>query len=544
MAWIETKTNSNSELESLISRGFSQFLPARVKAIDQSEDLTNGNIVVDILTPLATLPNQSQITATPLYPNIKSYPLINEVVFLITAPSGDYSSNSGNIKYYYLSTLNIWNNVHVNPTPNPYQNLKPNSQNKSITEIEAGSTNKSGEQDTNEFKPGTYFQEKSNIYPLYPFEGDIIYEGRWGQSIRFGSTNIKTLGGNKTINKSNSFGAREKFGTGVINPTSLSSQLSILSSKVKQFSSQYDNVTVTTFVESSESQVTNPNSLPPGALAQQRLNNTLSILSSYPLINVNIISKSLIGSTPYIKGKDNPNDIKYLKEQYVTINVSVKGTETISDPEEEFPLNVWSTTGSIGDPILIFRNGQNPELIGPAQNTTIEEINQDLSSLYFTSTQQIPIEVSSQNDYLSYGKNKPIEPNQYSGAQIILNSGRLLFNSTQDNIMLSSQKSINLNSIEGIYTDTIGDTVFQSNKVYLGGTKNSQPVVLGDELISLLTDILSDLSTLSKSIQNQVGVPAGTPLAPTNLVAQTIVAKIPGYKQRLKNSLSQTTKTV
>jgi len=544
MAWIETKTNSNSELEGLISRGFSQFLPARVKTIDQSEDLTNGNIVVDILTPLATLPNQSQITATPLYPNIKSYPLINEVVFLITAPSGDYSSNSGNIKYYYLSTLNLWNNVHVNPTPNPYQNLKPNSQNKSITEIEAGSTNKSGEQDTNEFKPGTYFQEKSNIYPLYPFEGDIIYEGRWGQSIRFGSTNIKTLGGNKTINKSNSFGAREKFGTGIINPTSLSSQLSILSSKVKQFSSQYDNVTVTTFVESSESQVTNPNNLPPGALAQQRLNNTLSILSSYPLINVNIISKSLIGSTPYIKGKDNPNDIKYLKEQYVTINVSVKGTETISDPEEEFPLNVWSTTGSIGDPILIFRNGQNPELIGPAQNTTIEEINQDLSSLYFTSTQQIPIEVSSQNDYLSYGKNKPIEPNQYSGAQIILNSGRLLFNSTQDNIMLSSQKSINLNSIEGIYTDTIGDTVFQSNKVYLGGTKNSQPVVLGDELISLLTDILSDLSTLSKSIQNQVGVPAGTPLAPTNLVAQTIVAKIPGYKQRLKNSLSQTTKTV
>ena len=110
--------------------------------------------------------------------------------------------------------------------------------------------------------------------------------------------------------------------------------------------------------------------------------------------------------------------------------------------------------------------------------------------------------------------------------------------------MLSSQKSINLNSIEGIYIDTVGDTIFQSNRVYLGGTKNSQPVVLGDELVSLLTDVLEDLSTLTKSIQSQVGVPAGTPLAPTNLVAQTIALKIPGYKQRLKNSLSQTTKTV
>jgi hypothetical protein len=398
MGWFGTGNVSTGDLRDLISKGFSQFLPARVISIDQSTSLSNGEIVAEILSPLATRPNQTQLQATPLFSNIKTYPLVNEVVFLLTAPSGDYSSNTGNIKYYYLSTLNIWNNVHVNPTPNPFQNLKPDSQNKSIADVEAGSSNKSGKQDTNEFKPGNYFEEKSNIYPLYPFEGDIIYEGRWGQSIRFGST---------------------------------------------------------------------------------------------------------------------------------------------------FPnLNTWSTVGQAGDPILIVRNGQNPELSGPAQSTTEEDINRDLSSIYFTSTQKIPIEVSSQNDYLSYVNNKPVEPKEYSGAQVILNSGRLLFNSTQDHIMLSSQKSINLNAIEGIYTDTIGDTVFQSNRVYLGGTKESQPVVLGNELVSLLTDVLDDLSTLTKSIQNQIGVPAGTPLAPTNLVAQTIALKVPGYKQRLKNSLSQTTKTV
>ena len=398
MGWFGTGNVSTGDLRDLISKGFSQFIPARVISIDQSTSLSNGEIVAEILSPLATRPNQTQLQATPLFSNIKTYPLVNEVVFLLTAPSGDYSSNTGNIKYYYLSTLNIWNNVHVNPTPNPFQNLKPDSQNKSIADVEAGSSNKSGEQDTNEFKPGNYFEEKSNIYPLYPFEGDIIYEGRWGQSIRFGST---------------------------------------------------------------------------------------------------------------------------------------------------FPnLNTWSTVGQAGDPILIVRNGQNPELSGPAQSTTEEDINRDLSSIYFTSTQKIPIEVSSQNDYLSYTNNKPVEPKEYSGAQVILNSGRLLFNSTQDHIMLSSQKSINLNATEGIYTDTTGDTVFQSNKVFLGGTKESQPVVLGDELVSLLTDVLDDLSTLTKSIQNQIGVPAGTPLAPTNLVAQTIALKVPGYKQRLKNTLSQTTKTV
>lgn len=389
---------TNSQLQDLVSRGLTQFVPIRVTSVDQSDSLSNGSIVGEILTPQATPKFQLQVTASPLFPNITYVPLVNEVVFCISSPAGNYGDNTSTVKYYYISPLNIWNNTNTNPTPNPYQDLKPDSQNKSIAEVEAGSSNKSSQQDTNQFKPGTYFEEKSNIYPLYPYEGDIIYEGRWGQSIRFGST-----------------------------------------------------------------------------------------------------------ATDF---------------------------------------NPWSSIGTNGDPILILRNGQNPELQNPAQTTTVEDINKDLSSIYFTSTQKVPIEVSSQNDYLSYGTNKPEDPKEYAGAQVILNSGRLIFNTTQNHILLSSAKSINLNAIEGIYTDTIGDTVFQSNKVYLGGTKNAQPVVLGDELVSLLTDVLNDLSNLTNSLQNQIGVPVGSPIAPTNLIAQTINFKINGYKQRLKNSLSNTTSTV
>lgn len=543
MAWAGSTSTSNGNLRDLVTRGFSQFLPARVISIDQSENLTNGAVIAEILTPLATQPNQNQVSATPLYANSKSYPLINEVIFLITGPSGDYSSNTGKVKYYYLSTLNIWNNVHVNPTPNPYQNLKPNSQDKTIAEIEAGSTNKSGEQDTNIFKPGTYFEEKSNIYPLYPFEGDIIYEGRWGQSIRFGSTNIQSSGKTKTLNKSQFKQASETFTSGNSNPSTLNHQLSIISSILKDFDNKYDNVKVSTNIEASESQVPNPNNLPKGALAQRRLESAISTLSLFPLLNKNIQSSTVIGSTSFTQGKDNPNDIRYTNEQYVKISFRITGTETTNIPETFTPLNWWSQTGDNGDPILILRNGQNPELVGPAQSTTLEDINKDISSIYFTSTQKMPIEVSSKNDYFSYGESKPIDPKEYTGSQIILNSGRLLFNSTQSDIMLSSKKSINFNSVDGFYFDTTKDTVIQSNKVYLGGINNSEPVVMGDSLVSLLTDVLNDLDTLTKSLQNQIGVPPGTPLAPTNLVAQTINVKVSGYKQRLKNTLSQTTKT-
>ena len=403
MAWFGADKISNGELQDLISRGFQQFLPARVVSIDQSQNLTNGNIVAEVVSPLATVPNQQKITAFPLFANIKTLPLINEVVFLISGPSGDYSSNSGKVKYYYLSTLNIWNSIHVNPTPNPYENLKPNSQNKSIAEIEAGSTNKSDEVDTNQFKPGTYFTEKSNIYPLYPFEGDVIYEGRFGNSIRFGSTDIQS-------------------------------------------------------------------------------------------------------------------------------------TDTI-----QTPLNTWSTSGSNGDPITILKNGQNPELIGPAQSTTVEEINKDLSSIYLTSTQQLPIEVASQNDYLSYGEEKPKSPNTYAGAQVVLNSGRLLFNTTQDHIMLSSQKSINLNSVDGVNIDTTGPVVLEAPEIKLGSNDATESVLLGDSTVDLLQNLISDLSSLLKIMGSQIGN-NGILLEPMGTTARTISNNLDTYQTQLDSLKSNIVK--
>jgi hypothetical protein len=403
MAWFGADKISNGELQDLISRGFQQFLPARVVSIDQSEKLTNGNIVAEIVSPLATTPNQQKITAFPLFANIKTYPLVNEVVFLVSGPSGDYSSNSSKVKYYYLSTLNIWNSIHVNPTPNPYENLKPSSQNKSIAEVEAGSTNKSDEVDTNQFKPGTYFTEKSDIYPLYPFEGDVIYEGRFGNSIRLGSTDIA-----------------------------------------------------------------NNNNTP-------------------------------------------------------------------------ISLNNWSVSGLNGDPILIFRNGQNPELKGPAQNTIVEDINKDLSSIYITSTQQIPLVVSSQNDYLSYGENKPSSPNQYSGAQIILNSGRLTFNTTQDHLMFSSKKSINLNSIEGVNVDTVGPVVIEAPEIKLGSNDAEESVLLGDSTVDLLQNLISDLVSLTKIMGSQIGN-NGILLEPTATTARTISNNLSTYQSQLDSLKSNIVK--
>lgn len=127
--------------------------------------------------------------AKPLFPNVKSYPLLNEIVYILSLPNASTQTNTSNIDYYYFQSVNIWNNNHHNAIPNPLSSTGTEEENISpdYIEIEAGLRNKPKEESV-EINLGNTFIERSNIKPLQSFEGDIIYEGRWGQSLRFGST--------------------------------------------------------------------------------------------------------------------------------------------------------------------------------------------------------------------------------------------------------------------------------------------------------------------------------------------------------------------
>ena len=401
-------TTSNRGSEDSLRQLSSQFIFGRVLSIDESDTLFNGTITVELMNVRATPESAQIIIAQPFFPNFKNYPLVNEVVFLITGPTGKYANNTGKVIYYYFTSLNIWNNLNANPTPNPYNNIQPSTQKKSFSQVEAGSSNTTSPEPQVNFKPGTYFPEKGNIFPLYPFEGDVIFEGRWGNSIRFGSTN------------------------------------------------------------------TIPNIISSGSL------------------------------------------------------------------------NSWSTPPSQnGDPITILRNGQNINLTGSAQNLTVENINRDLSSVYLTSTQQIPISIASTNDYNSYPTSEaPTTPNQYSDNQVIINSGRLVFNSKNDHILLSSNKSINLNSQTTINLDSKGDTIISSAQVLLGSKDAVEPVLLGNQTIDLLRELIQDLSKLTAVLSTQIVVPVGSPLEPTNTQAKVLRSKLNGYLSQLDDLKSDFVKTI
>ena len=337
-------------------------------------------------------------TAKPLYPQYKAFPLINETVILIKGPSLVSTTATSAKNEYYISAVNLWNSQQQNVLPDQiYNQYLSNNQTKTTQEVEAGSPQIENSPDLT-VNIGNTFVTKKYIYPLRPYEGDVIQEGRWGNSIRLGST--------------------------------------------------------------------------------------------------------VTGSS-----------------------------------------NLWSNTGNNGDPITLIRNGQYGIIQDPGKYI-LEDINLDDSSIYLTSNQQIPIEAASSNDYLSYSSNPPTLPSEYDGKQIVLNSGRLVFNSYSDHILLSSQKSINLNSQLSVNIDARSEFVVQTPSVYLGDTQNAQPLVLGNELVDLLTDLVSDIDSLATSLSNQINGPDGTPLAPTSYTAQLISAKIPEYKTRILNTLSNTSNTV
>jgi len=315
----------------------------------------------DVTNPL---PSPSLPVARPLAGNTKNIPLVNEIVYLINLPNTSINTISSNAVEYYIDIVSLWNHPHHNAYPTA-PNALPNTQKKDYIQTQTGNVRRVTDQSTEIFL-GKTFKERSNIHPILPFEGDIIYEGRWGNSIRIGST---------------------------------------------------------------------------------------------------------VPNTP----------------------------------------NNWSTTGSSGDPIMVIRNGQGTQS-EEGWVPVVENINNDDSSIYLTSTQKVPLKAASTN-YTSYSNYTPQTPDQYAGKQVIVNSGRLVFNSNKDHILLSSALTISFNAVKGFNFDTNANFVIQANQIKLGSKNANEPLLLGNQTIALLNQLITNLSGFCTICSTAVSSPAFTPIA-------------------------------
>jgi hypothetical protein len=132
--------------------------------------------------------------AYPLDINFRNLPLINEIVYVILGPSFRKltEGNSDSFDFYYTNTLSIWNGVHLNPLPSP-NNFSSDTNTVSNQDVADGIENNKNNKLT-EASYGRIFKENEKIRNLYPQEGDVIIEGRFGNSLRFTSTNRQPSG--------------------------------------------------------------------------------------------------------------------------------------------------------------------------------------------------------------------------------------------------------------------------------------------------------------------------------------------------------------
>jgi hypothetical protein len=195
---------------------------------------------------------------------------------------------------------------------------------------------------------------------------------------------------------------------------------------------------------------------------------------------------------------------------------SIRFGSTITNPPSSTIINNWSETGKNGDPIVIIRNGQGSQTDEGWLPIT-ENVDNDDSSIYLTSTQKIPLTASSKS-YISYSSSiSPDSPNEFSGRQILLNSGRLVFNAGTDHILLSAAKSINLNSQNSVNIDTKDFTV-QSEKIYLGSYDANEPLLKGNLTVDVLKNLIKALKQLNNTFTDVKATPITTaPGLPTTL---------------------------
>ena len=142
-----------------------------------------------------------------------------------------------------------------------------------------------------------------------------------------------------------------------------------------------------------------------------------------------------------------------------------------------------------------------------------------------------------------------IDPSLYTGEQIVLSSGQLLFNARSESIFLNSAKYISLSAGESLYID-IGPegTDAEANKLLVnapriefklvGKGRELTPTVRSKELIEIINSLITALNEYSTFVTAASRIPPMASLGATNL--STSLSNIQSQLETIKSDLTFT----
>jgi hypothetical protein len=200
-------------------------------------------------------------------------------------------------------------------------------------------------------------------------------------------------------------------------------------------------------------------------------------------------------------------------------------------------LNGWSSIGTEDSPITILTNGLSYQT---GSQYYVENINNDLSSIYLTSTQQLPLQTD-KNGVLNNLTN-PLNTSDYFGAQAIINSDRVIINSKKDEVMIFAKTNIEINTKNVINLNADERVHLNSNSVFLGPYNRNnapQPVLLGNDTVKLLIQLNKTLTRLAGYLSSTVSTAEGTPIVTLKAAGTDLNGDVKKLNKLLKNILSK-----
>lgn len=189
--------------------------------------------------------------------------------------------------------------------------------------------------------------------------------------------------------------------------------------------------------------------------------------------------------------------------------------------------------GDNGKAATILSNGRLP---GDGESNVLENINDDAASIYLVEDHVVPL-VQGNFKTLGYASgDEPDTADVYQGSQVLINSGRLFFNSKEEGVYLSATEAVGINAGTAVAIDGTDYVGLDASRVYLGVAAHDekQPVLQGTISTDWLEDFLKQFEQVVKAMAT---LPPAPPAAVAKLIAtgNAIMPVLTPLKNRLPN---------
>ena len=140
-----------------------------------------------------------------------------------------------------------------------------------------------------------------------------------------------------------------------------------------------------------------------------------------------------------------------------------------------------------------------------------------------------------------------IDPKQYKGEQIILSSGRLVFNAREESILLFAKEDIGFSTNNSIHfnvgpsgsKDKKYQVIVNAPKIQLG-LNSTEPLLKGNETVKQMKEVLNAIKGFSDSLSTAIGTGIGiVALTSINIAAVTLSTRMTRLISNLENTKSK-----